>query len=48
MGSESCTSDASVVKKLREAGAVIIGMTNLHEVGAGTLGSNPNGFLEDD
>ncbi|XP_062519068.1 uncharacterized protein LOC134194171 isoform X2 [Corticium candelabrum] len=44
MGSESCTSDASVVKKLREAGAVIIGMTNLHEVGAGTLGSNPNGL----
>ena len=30
------------VEKLKEQGAVIIGMANLQEFGAGTLGSNPN------
>ena len=34
--------EAACVQKLKAAGAVIIGMTNMHEFGAGTLGSNPH------
>ena len=34
--------EASTVRKLKEAGAVIVGIANLQEFGAGTLGSNPN------
>ena len=34
--------EAAVVHKLKEAGAVIIGINNLQEFGAGTLGSNAN------
>ena len=30
------------VEKLRKAGAVVIGVANMHEFGTGTLGSNPN------
>ncbi len=34
--------DATVVKKLREAGAVIIGTNNLHEFASGVTGVNPH------
>ena len=30
------------VKKLKNAGALVIGVANMHEFGTGTLGSNPN------
>ena len=30
------------VQKLKDAGAVIIGVSNMHEFGTGTIGSNPN------
>ena len=42
MGSSPSTKDASIVKKLRDGGAIIIGMSNMHELGIGTTGSNPN------
>eukprot|EP00731_Ephydatia_muelleri_P027259 Em0019g132a len=32
------------VKKLKNAGAVVIGVANMHEFGTGTLGSNPNKY----
>lgn len=35
------TGDAHVVKKLREAGAIILGTTNMDEGALGTLGDNP-------
>lgn len=34
--------DAFVVRKLKEAGAVIIGKTNLHEIALGVTNSNPH------
>ena len=34
--------DAPVVKKLKEAGAVIVGTTNLHEFAAGVTSENPH------
>lgn len=34
--------EATCVQRLKAAGAVIIGMTNMHELGTGTLGSNPH------
>ena len=34
--------EAGCVQKLRAAGAVIIGVSNMHEYGTGTLGSNPH------
>ena len=34
--------EAAIVRKLKEAGAVIVGIANLQVFGAGTLGSNPN------
>ena len=34
--------EAAIAQKLKDAGAVIIGIANLHEFGTGTLGSNPN------
>ncbi|KAL9968688.1 hypothetical protein ACROYT_G020806 [Oculina patagonica] len=42
MGSTPSTKDASIVKKLRDGGAIIIGMSNMHELGIGTTGNNPN------
>ncbi len=35
-------SDAEVVKRLRDAGAIIIGKTNMHEIGIGVTGINPH------
>jgi Asp-tRNA(Asn)/Glu-tRNA(Gln) amidotransferase A subunit family amidase len=41
-----CLKDASVVKKLRDGGAMIIGMTNMHEIGIGVTGNNPNRYTQ--
>ena len=38
------TPETHVVQNLKEAGAVIIGIANMQELGTGTLGSNPNRF----
>lgn len=35
-------SDAAVVRRVRESGALIIGKTNLHEYGLGVTGANPH------
>ncbi|KAL0908306.1 hypothetical protein M5K25_022795 [Dendrobium thyrsiflorum] len=37
-----CTDDAACVKKLRSCGAILVGKTNMHELGAGTSGINPH------
>ena len=42
MGSTPATEDATIVKKLRDGGAIIIGISNMHELGIGTTGNNPN------
>lgn len=42
MGNTPATEDATIVKKLRDGGALIIGITNMHELGIGTTGNNPN------
>ena len=34
--------EGDLVMRLREAGAILIGVTNMQEFGTGTLGSNPN------
>ncbi|NWW78983.1 FAAH hydrolase, partial [Climacteris rufus] len=44
LGTEPETEDATVAKKLREAGAIIIGVSNMHELGTGTTGCNPNRY----
>ena len=36
------TYDSTVVRRIREAGAVIVGTTNLHEFAAGVTSSNPH------
>lgn len=42
MGQEVEQQDSNLVKKLRNLGAIIIGVTNMHEIGMGTTGINPN------
>ncbi len=42
LGKSSATSDATVVARLRKAGALLIGKTNMHELGIGVTGINPN------
>ena len=42
MGRTPATEDACIVKKLRDGGAIIIGISNMHELGIGTTGNNPN------
>ncbi|KAL8477434.1 hypothetical protein ACS0TY_029650 [Phlomoides rotata] len=37
-----CKSDASCVSRLRSCGAMIVGKTNMHELGAGISGINPH------
>ncbi|XP_030059794.1 fatty acid amide hydrolase isoform X2 [Microcaecilia unicolor] len=44
LGTEPEVEDATVTRRLREAGAVIIGVSNMHELGTGTTGCNPNRF----
>ncbi|XP_063004442.1 uncharacterized protein LOC134414167 [Melospiza melodia melodia] len=44
LGTQPETEDATVARKLREAGAIIIGVSNMHELGTGTTGCNPNRY----
>ncbi|KAI3738998.1 hypothetical protein L2E82_29333 [Cichorium intybus] len=37
-----CKEDAFCVKRLRACGAILVGKTNMHELGAGTSGINPH------
>jgi Asp-tRNA(Asn)/Glu-tRNA(Gln) amidotransferase A subunit family amidase len=37
-----CTDDASCITRLRSCGAMLVGKTNMHELGAGTSGINPH------
>ncbi|KAL3324032.1 hypothetical protein AABB24_038281, partial [Solanum stoloniferum] len=37
-----CKDDAECVKCLRSCGAILVGKTNMHELGAGTSGINPH------
>ncbi|XP_027075558.1 fatty acid amide hydrolase-like isoform X1 [Coffea arabica] len=37
-----CIEDACCVKRLRSCGAILVGKTNMHELGAGTSGINPH------
>ncbi|KAK3038568.1 hypothetical protein RJ639_028019 [Escallonia herrerae] len=37
-----CIDDACCVKRLRLCGAILVGKTNMHELGAGTSGINPH------
>ena len=39
MGKEPAKQDSTVVARLREAGALLVGKTNMHEIGI-----NPNGY----
>lgn len=41
-GREVVSEDASCVAGLREAGAVLLGKTNMHEIGMGVTGLNPH------
>ena len=41
-GRAPATSDATAVARLRAAGAVVIGKTNMHEIGIGVTGVNPH------
>ena len=42
LGKKAAAEDATVVARFRNAGAVIIGKTNMHEIGIGVSGSNPH------
>lgn len=42
LGKEPVTEDAEVVRRLREAGALIFCKTNMHEIGIGVTGINPH------
>ncbi len=42
LGKSAATSDATVVARLRAAGALLIGKTNMHEMGMGVTGLNPH------
>lgn len=37
-----CEKDACCVNRLRSCGAIIVGKTNMHELGAGISGINPH------
>lgn len=37
-----CKDDAQCVKRLRSCGAIIVGKTNMHELGSGISGINPH------
>ena len=42
LGKIPATRDAATVARMRAAGAVLIGKTNMHEIGLGVTGSNPH------
>ena len=42
LGSEPEEKDCNLIARLRELGAIIMGMTNMYELGLGTIGDNPN------
>jgi Asp-tRNA(Asn)/Glu-tRNA(Gln) amidotransferase A subunit family amidase len=42
LGQDKAREDAHAVKRLRAAGALIVGKTNMHELGIGVTGSNPH------
>ncbi|MBE2221758.1 MAG: amidase [Anaerolineae bacterium] len=42
LGNKPATQDATVVARLRAAGALLIGKTNMHEIGIGVTGQNPH------
>lgn len=42
LGSSPCGQDATAVARLRAAGALLIGKANMHEIGIGVTGLNPN------
>ncbi|XP_058724390.1 fatty acid amide hydrolase-like isoform X2 [Vicia villosa] len=37
-----CKDDACCVKRLRQCGAILVGKSNMHELGSGTSGINPH------
>src|SRR5690606_3673967 len=41
LGAAPATQDADVVARLRAAGALLFGKTNMHEIGLGVTGLNP-------
>ncbi len=42
LGDKPATEDATVVARMRSAGALLIGKTNMHEIGIGVTGQNPH------
>ena len=42
LGKSPCKEDASVVARMRAAGALLIGKANMHEIGIGVTGLNPH------
>lgn len=42
LGTKPAAEDATPVARMREAGALLIGKTNMHEIGIGVTGLNPN------
>jgi Asp-tRNA(Asn)/Glu-tRNA(Gln) amidotransferase A subunit family amidase len=42
LGKSPCQEDSTVVARMRAAGALLIGKANMHEIGIGVTGLNPN------
>ena len=42
LGKSPASKDATIIERMRAAGAVLIGKTNMHEIGIGVTGSNPH------
>lgn len=42
LGTAPATADAEVVRRLRDAGALLFGKNNMHEIGIGVTGINPH------
>lgn len=42
LGKAPCKEDSTVVTRMREAGALLIGKANMHEIGIGVTGLNPH------